>query len=90
MNIHQTRSYTLTTGSDTLDGASLDLEEVATYAHLLESQCPVLATLPAGVTLRPFLTTTDGVRRAALRVEGGTLPSGTVLSGVLSTVSAQP
>lgn len=86
MNIHTTKSFTLTTSSETADGAGLDLEELVTHARLLESQCTVLAPAPPGVRLSIGASATH----ARVLVEGGALPSGTVLTGVLSTVSARP
>lgn len=86
MNIHTTRAYTLTTSSETADGDGLDLEELLASAILLESQCTVMATVPPGVLLRVGASATH----ARVLVEGGALPSGTVLTGVLSTVSARP
>lgn len=86
MNIHTTKTFTLTTGADTLDGAHVDLEDLQPLAHLLESQCTVQAQTPPGVLLRVVASPL----RARVLVTGGTLPSGVVVSGVLSVVSAQP
>lgn len=86
MNIHETKSFTLTTSAETADGDGVDLEALVTHALLLESQCTVQAAVPPGVLLRVAASPTH----ARVLVTGGALPSGTVLSGVLSTVSAQP
>lgn len=86
MNIHETKSFTLTTSAETADGDGVDLEELVAHALLLESQCSVQATVPPGVLLRVVASPTH----ARVLVMGGALPSGTVLSGTLSTVSAQP
>lgn len=86
MNIHETKTFTLTTSAECVDGDGLDLEELVAHALLLESQCTVQAAAPPGVLLRVAASATH----ARVLVEGGALPSGTVLSGVLSTVSARP
>lgn len=86
MNIHETKTFTLTTSAETADGAGVDLEELVAHAHLLESQCTVQADVPPGVLLRVAASPTH----ARVLVTGGALPSGTVLSGMLSTVSARP
>lgn len=85
MNIHETKSFTMTTEAEIADGAGLDLEALAN-ALLLESQCTVQATVPPGVLLRVVASPTH----ARVLVTGGALPTATVLSGTLSTVSAQP
>lgn len=86
MNVHETKSFTLTTSAETADGDGLDLEELVAHALLLESQCTVQATVPPGVLLRVGASATH----ARVLVTGGALPSGTVLSGMLSVVSARP
>ena len=86
MNIHETKAFTLTTSAEIADGDGIDLEELMTAAILLDSQCTVQATVPPGVLLRVAASPTH----ARVLVAGGALPSGTVLSGTLSTVSAQP
>lgn len=86
MNMHRTSTYSVTTGSETPDGGSLDLEELAAQTQLLESQSTVTAHVPQDVRLRVQRSATH----AQVLVEGGILPSGTMLAGVLSTVTAQP
>lgn len=86
MNVHETKSFTLTTDAEIADGDGVDLEELASAAQLLESQCTVQATLPPGVLLRVAASPTH----ARVLATGGAVPSGTVLTGVLSTVSARP
>lgn len=86
MNVHETKSFTLTTDAEIADGEGLDLEELVPHAQLLESQSTVQAPVPPGVLLRVAASPTH----ARVLVAGGALPSGTVLSGTLSTVSAQP
>lgn len=87
MNIHTTRSYTFTTTSDTADGGAVDLEDLAEAVVLLESQSTVQATIPQN-GMRLQVVAAPG--KATVAVTGGTLPSGTRLSGVLSLVSATP
>lgn len=83
MNVHETKSFTLTTSAETADGDGVDLEALVTNAVLLESQCTVQATVPPGVLLRVAASPTH----ARLLVTGGALPTATVLTGVLSTVT---
>ena len=86
MNVHETKTFTLTTSAETADGDGLDVEELMAHAQLLDSQCTVQAAVPPGVLLRVAASPTH----ARVLVTGGALPSGTVLSGVLSTVTARP
>ena len=86
MNIHTTHSYTLTTGTDADPGALIDVEALTPPAILVESQCTALGILPAGAAL--VMVASGG--NAQLLVSGATVPSGTVLSGAVSTVSATP
>lgn len=86
MNVHETKSFTLTTSADTPDGAGIDLEELAATTELLESQCTVAAHVPADVRLVLGRSATH----AQVLVTGGVLPAGTMLEGMLSTVSARP
>ena len=82
MNVHETRSFTLTTDAEIADGDGVDLEELIAQALLLESQSTVQATVPPGVLLRVAASPTH----ARVLVTGGALPSGTVLSGTILTV----
>ena len=86
MNIHETKTFTLTTDAEIADGDGVDLEELMAAAILLDSQCSVQATVPDGVLLRVGTSPTH----ARVLVTGGALPSGTVLSGTLSMVTARP
>lgn len=86
MNIHTTKSYSYTTTADTAEGTTVDLEALAGETQVLESQCTVLGAAPQGVSLRVLGTPTH----AQVLVEGGALPAGTVLTGVLSIISARP
>lgn len=86
MNIHETKTFTLTTEAEIADGDGVDLEELLAAAILLDSQCSVQATVPDGVLLRVAASPTH----ARVLVSGGVVPSGTVLTGTLSMVSARP
>lgn len=87
MNIHTTKSFTLTTDAETADGGMVDLEDLDPHADLIGSQSRVTsAHVPQDVRL----SLVRGATKAQVLVEGGVLPSGTVLEGVLSLVSARP
>lgn len=90
MNIHTTRTFTLTS-LVTPDGEDLALDTLPAHAALLTSQCSVQGTLPVGVTLAVHAVPAPDASApvaVVLRVAGGELPADVALSGVLSYVSA--
>lgn len=87
VNIHETKTFAYTTDVLTPDGGLVDLEDLATHAELIGSQCTVTSvSIPQDVRL----SLVRGATKAQVLVEGGSLPSGTKLEGVLSVVTARP
>lgn len=98
MNLSQREAFSVTTGTATAPGASVAVKVLEPDAILLPSQCLIHASPApaAGVALSmqgvhtALAGSAGGVLSVGVLVNGGTLASGTALTGELCYVDSRP